>query len=49
MCSPSWARVRLLATGASNKNDPNDARSVVIAALHSKSRGWSRLMTTQRC
>jgi transposase len=27
------ARVRLLATGASNKNDPNDARSVAIAAL----------------
>jgi transposase len=30
------ARVRLLATGASNKNDPNDARSVAIAALRSK-------------
>ena len=29
------ARVRLLATGASNKNDPNDARSVAIAALRS--------------
>jgi transposase len=29
------ARVRLLATGATNKNDPNDARSVAIAALHS--------------
>ena len=27
------ARVRLLATGAVNKNDPNDARSVAIAAL----------------
>ncbi len=27
------ARVRLLATGASNKNDPDDARSVAIAAL----------------
>ncbi|MBA3288096.1 MAG: IS110 family transposase, partial [Acidimicrobiia bacterium] len=27
------ARVRLLATGASNKNDPNDARSVAVAAL----------------
>jgi transposase len=29
------ARVRLLATGSSNKNDPNDARSVAIAALRS--------------
>src|SRR5580700_255339 len=27
------ARVRLLAAGAVNKNDPNDARSVAIAAL----------------
>ena len=31
------ARVRLLATGAVNKNDPNDARSVAIAALRSHS------------
>ena len=30
------ARVRLLATGASGKNDPNDARSVAIAALRPK-------------
>src|SRR6267154_5375168 len=30
------ARVRLLATGASNKNDPNDALSVAIAALRSR-------------
>jgi transposase len=29
------ARVRLLATGNINKNDPNDARSVAIAALRS--------------
>ena len=29
------ARVRLLSTGASNKNDPNDARSVAVAALRS--------------
>ena len=29
------ARVRLLAAGDSNKNDPNDARSVAIAALRS--------------
>lgn len=27
------ARVRLLSTGTSNKNDPNDARSVAVAAL----------------
>ncbi|HXZ77391.1 MAG TPA: transposase, partial [Streptosporangiaceae bacterium] len=32
------ARVRLLATGAVNKNDPNDARSVAIAALRSPAR-----------
>jgi transposase len=29
------ARLRLLATGATNKNDPNDARSVAVAALRS--------------
>jgi transposase len=29
------ARVRLLATAAVNKNDPNDARSVAVAALRS--------------
>jgi hypothetical protein len=27
------ARVRLLAAGDTNKNDPNDARSVAVAAL----------------
>jgi len=32
------ARVRLLDTGAVNKNDPNDARSVAVAALRSPSR-----------
>jgi hypothetical protein len=32
------ARVRLLATGASNKNDPNDALPVAVAALRSKAR-----------
>ncbi len=32
------ARVRLLATGASNKNDPNDAFSVAVAALRSTTR-----------
>jgi len=28
------ARVRVLSSGRSNKNDPNDARAVAIAALH---------------
>jgi transposase len=32
------ARVRLLATGDTNKNDPNDARSVAVAALRSPGR-----------
>jgi transposase len=32
------ARVRLLAAGATNKNDPNDARSVAVAALRSLAR-----------
>ena len=31
------ARVRLLAAGATSKNDPNDARSVAVAALRSPS------------
>lgn len=32
------ARVRLLATGDSNKNDPDDAYSVAVAALRSRTR-----------
>jgi transposase len=32
------ARVRLLAAGGTNKNDPNDARSVAVAALRSATR-----------
>jgi transposase len=32
------ARVRLLAAGGTNKNDPNDARSVAVAALRSPAR-----------
>jgi transposase len=32
------ARVRLLVAGAVNKNDPNDARSVAVAALRSAAR-----------
>jgi hypothetical protein len=35
------SRARLLSTGHSNKNDPNDARSVAIAAL--RSRGLRRV------
>src|SRR5437764_14802088 len=33
------ARVRLLGTGHSNKNDPNDARSVAVAALRAPGLG----------
>jgi len=33
------ARVRLLAAGDTSKNDPNDARSVAVAALHNI-RAW---------
>ncbi|MGN6791184.1 MAG: IS110 family transposase [Streptosporangiaceae bacterium] len=36
------ARVRLLSTGTSNKNDPNDARSVAVAALRSPVRSQVR-------
>jgi transposase len=38
------ARVRLLATGDINKNDPNDARSVAVAALRSAAvlKVWSK-------
>src|SRR6202008_4761222 len=32
------ARVRLLEAGDTNKTDPNDARSVAVAALRSKAR-----------
>ena len=43
------ARVRLLATGAVNKNDPDDARSVAVAALRSRPACRSGPMTTRRC
>ena len=43
------ARVRLLATGKTNKNDPNDALSVAIAALRSPAARRCGLMTTPRC
>ena len=44
------ARVRLLAAGAVNKNDPNDARSVAVrgAALHRRA-CRSGPMTTRQC
>ena len=39
MCSPKLAaRVRLLEAGDTNKTDPDDARSVAVAALRSKGR-----------
>ena len=38
------ARVRLLASGNTNKNDPNDARSVAVAALRSRA---SRRVTAE--
>jgi transposase len=34
------ARVRLLQARDTNKNDPNDALSVAIAALRSRHSGW---------
>jgi transposase len=43
------ARLRLLAAGAVNKNDPNDARSVALAALRSRPGGRSRRTITRRC
>ena len=33
MSRPPWPPIRVLATGRSNKNDPNDAHSIAIAAL----------------
>ena len=42
------ARVRLLNTGQVNKNDPNDARSVGIAALRSPDVAPSRPRTRTR-
>ena len=43
------ARVRLLADGAVNKNDPNDARSVAVAALRSRPAARSGQMITPLC
>jgi hypothetical protein len=43
------ARVRVLGTGRSNKNDPNDARSVAIAALRSPGLAAVSPPITRRC
>ena len=43
------ARVRLLEAGNTNKNDPNDARSVAVAALRSPPGGRSPRRITRRC
>jgi transposase len=43
------ARVRLLAAAAVNKNDPNDARSVAVAALRSRPACRSGQMITRPC
>ena len=43
------ARVRLLAAGAVNKNDPNDARSVAIARCAQPPACRSGPMITRRC
>ena len=41
------ARIRRLGSGATGKNDPNDARSVAVAALRPARR--CALMTMRRC
>ena len=43
------SRVRLLGTGRSDKNDPNDARSVAIAALRAPALTPVRVETTRPC
>ena len=43
------ARVRLLATGDVNKNDPNDARSVAVPRCGRPASGRSGPMITRRC
>ena len=42
-------RIRVLATGRSNKNDPNDAHSVAIAAFRAKTCAASTRPDTARC
>ncbi len=43
------ARVRVLGSGKSNKNDPNDARSVAIAALRAPRLAPVRPSDPRRC
>jgi hypothetical protein len=43
------ARVRLLESGDMNKNDPNDARSMAVAALRSKVRRQVATPSTPAC
>jgi transposase len=43
------SRARILATGRSNKNDPNDATSVAVAALRSQVCAGSNRPATLRC
>jgi transposase len=43
------ARVRLLASGDTNKNDPDDARSVAVTALRQPDAGRSGPMTMPWC
>jgi transposase len=43
------ARVRVLSSGQSNKNDPNDARSVAIAAMHAPVLAAVRSRTIAPC
>ena len=44
------SRVRVLGSGQSTKTDPNDARSVAVAALHAPSLAAVRAeLITRRC
>ena len=43
------SRVRVLGTGQSAKSDPNDARSVAVAALRAPSLARCARLTTSRC
>ncbi len=43
------SRVRLLQAGGTNKNDPNDALSVAVAALRSRTCRELPPRTTRRC
>jgi transposase len=42
------SRIRVLATGRSNKNDANDAHSIAVAAFRAPSLAASRWLTTPR-